>query len=366
MSQLLDQQYPVLIHLISMLDMHSKVQLANTCTFFRDFVHNPIWWTDLKWKFYEDGNNIINIKLILRLKNINIRALNMTGRNREHILSQIIPEIRACRNLQSLTFTSVDLEEADYVSLFGIPTLSELHIYCVLSYDIKYPKMNPTDSNLRIMSVSSTNYKFENWVESGYFPPDLRVIMPRLLSWTECFDLDKHVEQDSILTKYEPSTSIEHTACLTFKQPLLKYVSLPPVPVAQYHFSPPDMYPSIQSHCSPGVIQDLVLIKDGCDSNTYSSAASCFYSHIFQKIYLRQNKYHITSLHIVYESLKGDHLKDIATTCPKLLHLDIRYNDYCLCDLSGLESIALSCSDLQSLNIDTTYYVVPINLQGLW
>ena len=64
--------------------------------------------------------------------------------------------------------------------------------------------------------------------------------------------------------------------------------------------------------------------------------------------------------------MTGLELEEITPLCPKLLHLDIRYRDNCLINLRGLDSFALHCSDLHSLNIGTENPSLPVNLKKLW
>ena len=306
------------------------------------------------------------MKFILMLHKSRMESLSLSY-GKETDITTILHLISACRRLQRISLTGVKFEYRGYLKLLEIVTLTELHLYSNSCGKIEYPKRNLRDCNLRIMSVLSNSHRFKNWVGSGYFPPDLRVVMPRILSQKEYIDTEQSLDIASILTEYQPTPAVRHTACLTFYQPLLKYVSLPPVPVAQFYFSPPDMKPTIHHFYSGSAMNELILGDNGSKSNIYSSVVSIPFSHNCNILYLKEASHNITSLQMLFQSsLTGVQLQTIASKCPKLLHLDIRYSDGCLTDLSGLEKIALRCFGLQSLNIDTENVSLPINLDKLW
>ena len=367
MYNLLDLPHEMLTEIFKKLDLESKLQLAKTCYALAEFVNNPIHWTDLTFTYNENFTNLRNIKYILNHYSGFIKTLSITYRRRTDI-AILIPEIFWCRSLLKLSTTNAYMSLGTYRNLV-LPPLAVLHMYydSLSNQKLIYPLYNPSTRYLNVMNISSNHYKFKNWVNSGYFPPYLNVMLPRIICREQYLNFNNLMQVKSILKERQHRTPVRQAACLTFNQPLLKYASLSLVPVAQFHFSPPDMVANIHYFYNPCGLRDLLLVNDGWPYNVYSSIVSLPNTRGFKTSPLRPSIDRITSLQILYEEyMTGLDLEDIAPLCPKLLHLDIRYSDNCLINLRGLESFALRCSDLQSLNIDTENPSLPVNLKKLW
>ena len=366
MSNLLDLPHEMLTEIFKKLDLESKLQLARTCNALTKFVSYPFHWIDLTFTEYKNFTNLMNIKFVLHHHGKYVEKLSITF-VRPTDITILAPEIFWCTSLSKLSVTNIYML-GDYTNLI-YPPVAEFHKheYSRTNDKLEYPLYKPSTRYLNVMNISSNHYKFTNWVNSGYFPPYLNVMLPRIICREQYLNFRTLMQVKSLLRKHQPKTPVRRAACLTFHQPLLKYASLPLVPVAQFHFSPPDMVPTIHYFYNPCGLRDLLLVNDGWPYKVYSSIVSLPSTRSFNASPLRPSIDRITSLQILYEEyMTGLDLVDIAPLCPKLLHLDIRYSDNCLINLRGLESFALRCSDLQSLNIDTENPSLPVNLKKLW
>ena len=355
----------ILNQIATHLDIVSKLRLGWTCIAFRSVVKNPLLWSDFWWVSNGQYRNFMHMELALEIHKMSVRKLSLTYWCKNDPVHRIFPVIHDCQYLQSLTLTNFYFEARDIVPLLDqVPTLSELHIHSLIPTNIRIPPRRQT-SDLNILSVYE-KHPFKTWAGSRYFPSDVRVILPDRLflkDHSRARYLNKHVMNKY----YKPRHTIfRNEACLTFYQPLLKYVSIPRVPIAQIYFSPPSMKPTVYRFHKNRHMYQLLVIEDGLGSNNLFGAASFPY-RIFNEAILNVPSTTLTSVTLFKETkLNGNDLQAIATVCPNLIHLDISFSDQCLLNLNGLQAVAFSCMKLESLYMDAKNDRQPINYDALW
>ena len=348
------------------LDVESKLRFGWTCSLFQSIIRNPVLWYEFRWVSNGEYSNFCHVELALEINKMAVKKLSLTCYSeKDPILPRIFPVIHSCQYLRSLTLTNFYFEQRYLLPLLdGMPTLSELHIHSLSRTMIQIPPLLDR-SNLKVLSIYE-KHSFKTWAKSLYFPSDVRVILPDMLS-LRVHSMAEYLDKDVIDNHHKPGDKIfQKEACLTFYQPLLKYVSLPYVPIAQIYFTPPDMEPTVHRFPRGGDMYELVMIEDGVGSNIISGAASFPRQH-FNELTLSVPSTTLTSVTLYNESnFTGNDLEIIAYICPNLIHLDISFSDGCLEDLCGLKEVAVSCTKLESLNMDARNDRRPINHDALW
>ena len=361
-NTLYDVPTEILIYIVSLLDLDSKFQFGRVCSWFHTLVHNPLWWTNFIWKSNGKYRDLENMKLVFKLHKNSLKKVSLTCW-KEGFLASIIVYMSTSRCLQRISLTNFNTTKEDTGILMKIPTLSELHLNSEEPDSLFHPP-GMGNRNLEVLNISSNNFDFQSWVLGDYYPPDVRVMLPRILSTIELVENKKFIDECG-LSVYEPLSPIGHTAQLTFYQPPMKYVSLTSIPFVQFNFTPPSMKPTFHQFSKGSGMFELALVEDGVGSNIYTGAVSL--PQHFEEVYIDVPSMCITSLQLLDQpNLMGIHLQKIAVKCPNLLHLDISHCDKCLANLNGLKEISSCCSKLESLNMDTENDMLPINLDILW
>ena len=146
---------------------------------------------------------------------------------------------------------------------------------------IKLPPL-PGRNNLKILSVYK-EHDFKTWAESEYLPEDVQVILPDRLNKKK-HGQAKYLDKDVIHNHHKLANTIfQNAACLTFYQPLLKYVSLTHVLIPQVYFTPPNMVSTVKRLTRYRGMYNLAIIEDGFGSKVASGAAS--FPHLFHIFY---------------------------------------------------------------------------------
>ena len=358
----------LLNHIATYLDLVSKLNFGWTCGLFRSIIRHPVLWSDIWWTSNGKYDNLNNMKLALELHKMHVTKLSLTFNSKEEdpILFSILPLIQVCQHLQSLTLTNFTIpDEYLFPLLEDLPALSEFHLHSSSLAMVPIVSVRGR-SSLKVVSIYD-NRSFRTWAQSCYFPADVRVILPDMLSLKEHSEaryLEEHVMKKYHKPKH--NRQCRNEASLTFCTPLLKYVSIPYVPIAQIYFTPPNMVPTVYRFPTDGDFYKLVMIEDGVGSNVIYGAASFPYK-LFKEATLIVPSPDLTSVTLYNDpNLTEDDLQVIADLYPNLIHLDISFSDQCLENPIGLKTVAASCTKLESLNMDTNDDGKPIDHDTLW
>ena len=357
----------ILKRIATYLDMNSRLKFGWTCKYFELITRFPSLWFNFQWITNGRRRNFLSMEHALRRNGENVRKLSLTGsfdRNNRVFPLRLPHPICCCIYLQSLTLTNFHFDSRDLSPLLTLPRLTELHLHSINSTMIKLPPLRRR-KNLKILSVYK-KHDFKTWAESEYFPADVRVILPDRLKKKK-HSQAKYLDKDVIDNHHKPANTIfQNAACLTFYQPLLKYVSLTHVPIAQIHFTPPNMVPTVKRFTRYRGMYNLAIIEDGFGSKVVSGAAS-FPHLLFREATMVAPSTDITSITLYKETnFTGKNLQTIAFVCPNLIHLDISFSDQCLLNLNGLRGVASSCTKLESLYMDAEDDRRLINHDALW
>ena len=351
----------LLLHVVSMLDFDSIIYFRRSCHKFCSVTDSPSLWYNIKWKSNGTSIHFKNMVVCLKLSQKYLQNLSLTCNAIPHCLTKIVHLIKACSRLQSISLTNFTCTCSEIKILLDLPALFELHVLSFYSGDSIFPAIVNARCNLRILSILRSNYSFSDWADSGYNPPDLRVLLPRVPTWREL--IVGIYQYNTSNTTSGPS--IQHRACLSFYELGVKLTSKLSDSIIQFYFCHPNMKPFMYCFQNSSKANNLDVIENGMEVNSFFGAANC--SGTFETTNLDLQRECITSLTMFGQLfVTSTCLETIALKCPNLVHLDLQHSEGCLHNLNGLDAIASTCPKLHSLNMATREYCLSINAEILW
>ena len=353
----------LLFYIASMLDLNSTIHLGSTCSRFYAITHDPLSWSCLTWKSTQKSSNIQNPIKYIRSYKKHLKCISLTCNAMPLLLSGILPQVLACKCLQSISLTNFTCTFLQIKKILELPTLSELHLLCYGFGEILFHIAASPMCKLKVLSIPTNSFSFSVWAEFGFAPPDLRVLLPKVHTPRE-FNTASDICMYNIINSVSPSL-IQQKAHLSFYQPTADFFSPSSVPFIQFCFIPPNMKPVLYTFPSGSDLYPLALTEETMGSNKFSSAVTLHRN--LDTLHLDAPTKLITSLRMFGEYHYADAcLQTVAACCPNLVQLDLQHSEGFLIDLNGLNAIASSCTKLSSLNIATNDCFRSVNADRLW
>ena len=353
----------LLFYITSMLDFNSTLNLGSTCAQFYAITHDPLSWSRLTWKSSWKSDNMVNVIQYIKSYKSHLKYISLTSNAMPLLLSGILPQLFACKCLQSISLTNFSCTLLQVTKLLQLPALSELHLLAIEFQHYPFKAVASSKCKLKVLSIPTNCFDFAVWARYGFAPTDLRVLLSKVRTLKE-FNTAYEVGMHSIVNYVSPSP-FPKKARLSFFEPTADFFSLSSVPFIQFCFTPPNVKPILYTFPSGSDLFPLTLIEDVIGSQRFSSAVTLHPN--FDTLHFDASCGLITSLKMFCEYRYIDaHLQTVAARCPNLVRLDLQHSQGILIDLNGLNAIALSCTKLSNLNIATDDSFYSIDSDRLW
>lgn len=368
----------VLLMILSYLDPRSLLCLrAVRSKRLKELANDHTNWSTISWTAACHKKDVKGLILGLTLSKGALRKLSVEGWHFK--LSQFLRKTLTCNGLWSISLTDVAFTEEDMIRLLSLPSLT--HLCLRNSIDLSLFKVISANSVylkhlcLRVPLIFFANF-VHAWSVGDYLPPSLQILG----------NLNEHLFRGYILNL---PPSLNHTAYLSFCENLTEGI-VPELPYFQYSFAPNPTIPLSASPCGERLLAltgsppDYVTAQ--CDSFegldvTVDYKCVCRNLRTFRcgaavPGHLLASMPNLTELFIV-NSMMDDRVQDLAslaTFCPKLRVLNIRYPD----KLQELWQVVSMMENLRVLVLDQCQ-IIPANpvpssfpkltvlkLNGLW
>ena len=293
------------------------------------------------------------LRLALKLSASTVQSISILY-PRYQSIAKFLSQVHSCRQVRYLTLSGKLPSDATLNKLFSqLPLL--FFSVTVEDKDHKsiFPLVHAKAKDLKILRIVTVDdyntgcmyFGIPDWKACGYFPPNLQVCYPSVLSgWRLRNLLDKLSKSD------HPAKLAFYTKCssaagnLVNKYPLVEIVLYPNVQVASCFVSPSSPDSPVLALCNG---------KSCVPSEEYISAT------YFENPYTPFPGNSLPFLPPTIESLclaglghlTSTDLSSISECCPNLRCLNISRCSKALLSLSGLADIGENCLQLTSLNI---------------